>query len=114
MIAVDSINISEGTPTTFQRLVAEPSIFEGGNNLTRITERRHAFRFDDRFGNKNLNALTSYTNFRIETPNLNREEEENIVLEDFDFYVPLKPKKSFVVKAKVVSIKKFTPTPFFD
>lgn len=43
-----------------------------------------------------------------------REENENILIEDFDVYVPLKAKKSFMIKAKVVSIKKFTPKPFLD
>jgi|SRR5699024_9915181 len=114
MIAIHPINISEETPTTFRRPVAELSIFEGGNNLTRITQRKREFRFSDRFHDKKLNTLTSYTNFRIEIPNLNREENENILIEDFDVYVPLKAKKSFMIKAKVVSIKKFTPKPFLD
>jgi len=33
---------------------------------------------------------------------------------DYDFVVPLKPKKTFTVKAKLISVTKHTPKIIFD
>ncbi len=64
--------------------------------------------------NEKSASHTLFTNFTITNPDVHSNLTDSFLSEDFDFYIPLKPKASFKVKAHIKSVKKFTPKPFFD
>ena len=73
---------------------------------------------------KGLNSrkeIPVYTNLQIEQPRQYFKTvyaqltiNEEALSDDFDFYIPLKPKKSFKLRVKVKSVSKFKPKAFFD
>lgn len=112
-MAIDTTIFREhNVSTTFQRIVRGLSVFNGYKNLTRVSVPDNEIRL--KFRDKTLMASTSYTNFKLMTHHSKWEDSEDLLLEDLDFYIPLRPKKSFMVKPKKVYVTKFKPKPFFD
>lgn len=112
MTATTLTAIQNNVPTTFHRIMNGLFSSTFNNNLTQLSSPTVQVRPT----NRNIAILdrTSYTNFKLKTPESGFEEMEELFLEDMDFYMPLRPKKSFKIKAKITSVKKFRPKPFFD
>lgn len=112
MTPIVSTAINNDIPTTFQRFLNGSSINERNKSLTKLG--REDLEFKRKYSDKNIMVHTIFTNFELETLEPKWEKKESIFPGDLDFYTPLKPKKSFVIKAKVVSVAKFRPKPFFE
>ena len=96
--------------TTFERAYVNSRIFVDTRG-DEILSKRHRINSLD---NSRQLIPTIYTNFRLLKLNTNIRGYKGFPTKDFDFHIPLKPKKSFVVKAHIKSITKFQPKPFFD
>lgn len=111
LIAYTSIN-NNNIPTTFQRFLNGSSILMSYKNLTKIAGVELDFK--RKYLDEKILAHRTYTNFELEVQHSKWEEKESLLAEGLDFYIPLKPKKSFVINANIVSVTKFSPKPFFE
>ena len=104
----------EDNATTFDRYL--PKAEMAGNIVTLLSPSlKELERVVDLTKDRSAGIIS--TNFRIYEPNAPISVTgtgKEISEPDHDFIVPFKPKNSFKVKAKIRSVSKFVPKPFFD
>lgn len=104
-----------GNGTTFERC---PTRYYGGESVIthfvkRVKEGKKRAGGTNNYHTK-LSEIPAFTTFEILKSAPPSDEIVSALAEDFEFYIPLKPKHSFKLKAKIKSVSKFTPKPFFD
>lgn len=103
--------LTEDNATTFKRFHLSP---KEEHILTTLALRSTVIGCLD-LDMKERTADIISTNFFIFEPSVSVTGIDNENIEpDYDFIVPFKPQKSFKVKARIRSVTKFVPKPFFD